>query len=110
MKSLMKIVLLSVLISVVYGCASSGEKFETRLKPPEAFNTYFMSYTELQGPKICVIAVDATGEWAFGYSAGKTLEDAAQKASISCDRQRDKLKVFSKAKLFAVNDEIVYYK
>jgi len=110
MKSLIKIVLLSVLLSSVYGCVSSGKQHEIRLKPPETFNTYYLGYTKLQGPKVCVIAVDASGEWAFGYSAGTTLEDAAQKAAVSCDQQRDKLKVFTKAKLFAVNDEIVYYK
>ena len=110
MKSLIKIVLLSVLLSSVYGCASSGKQHEIRLRPPEAFNTYYLGYTKLQEPKVCVIAVDASGEWAFGYSAGTTLEDAAQKATVSCDQQRDKFKIFTKAKLFAVNDEIVYYK
>jgi len=109
MKPLLKAILLSVVVSSVYGCASCDRKFETRLRPPDAFNPYFLSYKELPDPKVCVVAVDASGEWAFGYSSAETLEEAARKASLNCDLQRDKLKIFAKAKLFAVNNEIVYY-
>lgn len=110
MKSLLKTVLLSVVISAVYGCASSDRKFETRFRPPDAFNPYFLSYKEIPNPKVCVVAVDASGEWAFGYSSAETLEEAARRASLNCDLEREKLKIFNKAKLFAVNDEIVYYR
>jgi hypothetical protein len=111
MKSLIKIVLLSVLVSAVYGCASSGEKFETRLRPPDIFNPYYLAYTKLPGQKVCVVAVDPDGKWAFGYEgARETIEAAAEHATADCDQQRDKFNIHAKAKLFAVNDEIVYYK
>lgn len=109
MKPLLKAALLSVLVSAVCGCTSSDRKFETRFRPPDSFNPHFMSYKELPNPKVCVVAVDASGEWAFGYSSAGTLEEAARRASLNCDLQRDRLRIFNKAKLFAVNDEIVYY-
>ena len=111
MKSLVKIILLSILLSSVYGCASSGKKFETRLAPPEAFNPTFLKYKELPGQKVMVVAVDPTGQWAFGYDYNRaTLEEAAQNAAVKCDKARDKHEVFTTGKLFAVNDEVVYYK
>lgn len=110
MKALIKIALAAVLLSMVYGCASSGEKFETRTAPPDAFSPVFLRYKELPGQKVCVLAVDPTGEWAFGYDHSKaTLEEAAQVATVKCDKARKKHKVFTRAKLFAINNEIVYY-
>ncbi len=110
MKSMIKIALLSVLLSTVYGCASSGKKFETRLPPPDALNPVFMRYKALPGQKVFVVAIDPTGQWAFGYDKNcTTLEEAARNAAIRCDKERKKHKVFTSAKLFAVNDEIVYY-
>lgn len=111
MKSLIKIVLLSVLLSSVYGCASSGgSKYETRLAPPEAFNPTFLKYKEQPGQKVMVVAVDPTGQWAFGYDYSRTnLAEAAESAAIKCDKAREKHGVFTKGKLFAVNDEVVYY-
>ena len=110
MKTLLKVALLSALLSTLYGCASSGEKFETRLAPPNAFSPYFLQYTKLPGQKVMVVAVDPTGQWAFGMDYNRaTLEEAAQSAAVKCDKERKKHTIFSKAKLFAVNDEIVYY-
>ncbi len=111
MKALIKIVLLSALLSTVYGCASSGKKFETRLAPPEAFNLNFLQYKEQPGQKVMVVAVDPNGQWAFGYDYNRaTLEEAAEKAAVKCDKARSDNMVFTRGKLFAVNDEIVYYK
>jgi hypothetical protein len=108
MKSLIKITLLSVLISTVYGCASSD--FESRIAPPEALNPVFLRYKELPGQKVFVVAVDPTGQWAFGYDHSRaTLEEAAQSAAVKCDVARKKHQVFATGKLFAVNDEVVYY-
>ena len=110
MKALIKIVILSVLLSTVCGCASSGEKFESRIAPPDAFSPTFLRYKELPGQKVMVVAVDPTGQWAFGYDYNQaTLEEAAQKAAIKCDKEREKHMIFRKASLFAINDEIVYY-
>jgi len=111
MKTLIKIVLLSVLLSSVYGCASSGQKFETRLEPPKAFSPIFLRYKEMPGQKVMVVAVDPTGQWAFGYEHSRaTLEEAAETAAVKCDLARAENHVFTEAKLFAVNDEVVYYK
>lgn len=108
MKSLIKFALVSVLLSTVYGCASSG--FESRLPPPDALNPVFMRYKELPGQKVFVIAVDPTGQWAFGYDHSRvTLEEAAQNAAVKCDTARSKHQVLATGKLFAVNDEVVYY-
>jgi len=108
MKMFIKFALLSALLITVYGCASGT--YETRLSPPGEFNPIFLRYKELPGQKVMVVAVDPTGEWAFGYDYGRdNLEDAAKAAAEKCDKSRFDFKVFSKAKLFAVNDEIVYY-
>ena len=111
MKSLVKVVLLAALLASVYGCASSGEKEKvTHLRPPDLFNPYYMAYTKLPGQKVCVIAVDPDGKWAYGYASGRaTLEEAAAKAAESCDASRTRYRVFAEPKLFAINDKIVYY-
>jgi hypothetical protein len=73
-------------------------------------NPIFLRYKELPGNKVFVVAVDPTGQWAFGYDHGReTLQEAAENAAIKCDKAREKHQVFNKVKLFAVNNEIVYY-
>ena len=109
MKAFIKVVVLSALFTAIFGCATS-ETYETRLAPPDAFNPIFLRYKELPEQKIMVLAVDPTGEWAFGYDGGRaTLKEATENATLKCDKARQKFEVLSKAKLFAVNDEIVYY-
>jgi len=109
MKALLKFALLTSILSLVYGCASM-EDYEARLRPPDALNPIFLRYKELAGQKVFVVAVDPTGNWAFGYDHGRdTLEEAAQNAAVKCDKAREKYQVFNKAKLFAINDEVVYY-
>jgi hypothetical protein len=102
-------VFLFCLIVIVAGCASNQDQI-TRIPPPDDFNPIFLKYKDLPGQKVMTIAVDPTGEWSFGYDFNKdTLEEAAVNAATYCDQSRDKFKVVSKARLFAVNDEIVYY-
>jgi hypothetical protein len=108
MKALIKISILSVLLSTVCGCV--GGSYEIRLPPPEALNPVFLRYKELPGQKVFVVAVDQTGQWAFGYDHSRTnLQEAAQNAAVKCDKARKKHQVFAKAKLFAINNEVVYY-
>lgn len=108
MKALLKIAILSVLLSAVYGCV--GGTYEARRPPPDALNPVFLRYKELSGQKVFVIAVDPTGQWAFGYDHNRTnLQEAAQNAAVKCDKARKKHQVFAKAKLFAINNDIVYY-
>lgn len=108
MKTFVKIAVFAALLATAFGCASGD--YETRLRPPDEINPVFMRYKELPGQKVFVVAVDPTGQWAFGYDHGRdTLEEAARNAAVKCDKAREKHKVFSKAKLFAVNNEVVYY-
>ena len=110
MKQLAKLTLLVVILSSIFGCATSSEKFETRLPPPEAFNPVFLQYKEFPGQKVMVVAIDPGEHWAFGFDHSQdSLEDAARNAAIKCDKAREKFKVFTKAKIFAINDEVVYY-
>jgi len=110
MKLLIKTVLLVTLLATLFGCASSGDKFEARLAPPDEFNLKFQQYKQLPGEKAMVIAVDPGGRWAFGFDHSQSdVQEAAKNAATKCDTAREKFGVFTKGKLFAVNDEVVYY-
>ncbi len=110
MKKLINLLLLFVLLSALCGCTTTGEKYDPLLRPPDAFNPAFLRYQELEGQKIMVVAIDMSGNWAFGYDYDcDTLAEAAENATIKCDKARKNHKVFAKAKLFAVNNEVVYY-
>jgi hypothetical protein len=108
MRLSIKFVLLSALLAAVSGCTSGT--YEVRLPPPDAFNKDFMKYKVLPGQKVMVVAVDPNGQWVCGYDHGReTLAEAAERAAADCDKAREKYQVLTKAKLFAINDEIVYY-
>ena len=112
MKKLIKLFIASALLLSIFGCAtpSSDEKYETRLRPSEDFNPIWLRYQEQPGQKIMVIAIDMDNNWAYGYDHGRdTLTEAAETATIKCDKAREKHKVFTKSKLFAVNNDIIYY-
>ena len=110
MKLFIKSAVLLSLLFTVFGCASSGDKFETRLAPPDEFNLKFQQYKEMPGEKIMVVAVDPNGRWAFGYDHSQNdLKEAAKNAAAKCDQAREEFDVSSKGKLFAINDQVVYY-
>lgn len=110
MKLFSKFALLAVLLFTIFGCATSGDKSQTRLAPPESFNRHFMRYKELPGEKVIVVAVDPVGRWAYGLDHSRdSVEDAAKNAAIKCDKAREKYKVLTKARIYAINDEVVYY-
>jgi len=110
MKKIINLLLLSVLLSVLFGCTTTDEKYETLLQPPDSFNPIWLRYQELPGEKTMVVAIDMGGNWAFGSDHDRdSLKEAAKNAAIKCDNARKKHKVFAKATLFAVNNEIVYY-
>jgi hypothetical protein len=107
MKTFIPLILVSMLLAVT-GCKSSD--YQTRIDPPDAFSPVFLGYKDVPTNKVMVIAVDPVGQWAYGYEHScATLEEAAEKAAIKCDQERLKFGVFNKARLFAINDEIVYY-
>jgi hypothetical protein len=115
MKSFIKFALLSAVLVTLCGCTS--EPFETRYAPPDSFSPIFLRYKKLPGQKVMVVAVDPMPlgisrdpNWAFGYDDSRaTLEEATTNAIIKCDKERKKHKVFAKSKIFAINDEVVYY-
>lgn len=110
MKLFIKSAVLIVLLSTVFGCATSGDKFEARLAPPDSLNPIFMGYKELPGEKVMTIAVDPGGSWAFGLDHSRaTIEEAAKNATIKCDKARKDYNIFTKAKIFAINNDVVYY-
>ncbi len=109
MKLFIKFSLLAALFTSLFGCANTGS-FETRLAPPEEFNTTFLKYQKLAGEKVMVIAVDPGGHWAYGYDHSReTVQQAAENAAFKCDEARKKHEVYTKAKIFAVNNDIIYY-
>ncbi len=109
MKLCIKLALLALILSSLFGCATSDAPFETALQPPDAFNAHFQRYLALPEEKVLVIAVDPGGRWAFAYDHNReTLKEAAENAAIKCDRAREKHKVFAKGKIFAINNKVVY--
>ena len=109
MKLFAKISLLVVVLISLFGCAGSGT-FETHLSPPEDFNPIFLEYKKLGGEKVMVVAIDPGGHWAFGYDHNRAnLREAAESAAVKCDEARKKHEVYTKAKIFAVNNDIIYY-
>jgi hypothetical protein len=111
MKLFFKALILAVAVTALFGCSTmTDEQYETRLQPPESFNPIFLRYKELPGQKVIVVAVDPGGHWAFGFDHGRdTLQEAAENAALKCDTAREKHKVYTKAKIFALNDDVIYY-
>jgi hypothetical protein len=115
MKTFIKLALLSAVLVALCGCTS--EPYETRYAPPDAFSPVFLRYKKLPGQKVMVVAIDPKPlgvkrdpYWAFGYDDScATLEEAAKNAAIKCDKERKKHKVYAKSKIFAINDEVVYF-
>ena len=116
MKPFITFALLSAVLMTLCGCKS--EPYETRYAPPDAFSPVFLRYKEVPGQKVMVVAIDPTPlglgrepNWAFGYDDSRTtLEEATTNAIIKCDKARKKHKVFTKGTIFAINDEVVYFK
>jgi len=110
MKLFIKFALLAVLLSTVFGCVTSDENFEVRLTPPGDFNPVFMTYKELPGEKAIMVAVDPGGRWAFGFDHSQSsVEEAVKIATEKCNSARKNHDVFTEAKVFAINDEVIYY-
>lgn len=111
MKKMLAFAMMSVLLSLLTGCASTGGKMtEARIAPPPAMDRIYAQYKELPGNKVFVVAADADGRWAYGYDSGReTVEEAARNAAAQCDAMRKNAKVLARPKLFAINNKVVYY-
>lgn len=110
MKAMLKYGMLTLVALVLAGCASSGVQSGVRLPPPDVMNPVYLRYSEFGTNKVFVVAVDPDGHWAFGYDHSRdSIEEAAINAAVKCDIAREKFGVHAKGRLFAVNDEIVYF-
>ncbi len=106
MKFFIKFLCVSVVITMITGCASDVVYIPKI--PPRAQAT-LLDYYEQPDNKVFVIAIDPSGDFAFGYDYGKsTLKEAAKIAVEKCDANRDAHGIISKTYIYAINDKVVY--
>lgn len=93
---------------IVTACA--GQKTQFTPLPPEEMNMSFLRYKEAAGKKAYALAADPSGPWAFAYSFSKSSQaEADEEALRRCNTVRTKYDVLSKPRLFAQDNEVVYY-
>lgn len=106
MKVLAKILCVSTIVAVIAGC-STKTVYIPRI-PPQA-QAKLLDYYEQPDNKVFVIAVDPSGDFAFGYDYGKsTLKEAAKTAVEKCDANRDAQGIIAKTFIYAINNKVVY--
>jgi hypothetical protein len=111
MRKWLGLLVAALVVVTLSGCATMDNGGDTRLAPPDEINTVFLRYKEFPGEKVMVVAVDPAGLWGYGFDYGReTLAEAAESAATLCDKAREDLNIMNKAKIFAINDEVVYYK
>ncbi len=105
MKVFAKILGVSALLALMAGCASSV--YVPRI--PQGAQAHLLDYHKQPDNKVFVIAIDAGGDYAFGYDYGKpTTKEAAKAAVEKCDANRKASGVVAKPYIYAVNDKVVY--
>ncbi|MCK4563749.1 MAG: hypothetical protein KAU94_03630 [Verrucomicrobia bacterium] len=76
--------------------------------PPHA-QAKLLDYYAQSDNKVFVIAVDPSGDYAFGYDYGKpTLKEAAKVAVDKCDASRESSGIIARPYIYAINDKVVY--
>jgi hypothetical protein len=106
MKALVKVLSVSVLLAVVAGCAS--DVYYVPQLPTEA-QAKLLDYYKQPKNRVFVIAVDPSGDYAYGYDYGKaTLKEAAKVAVEKCDANRESHGIVAKPYIYAINDKVVY--
>ncbi len=106
MKVSAKFLFLSIAVAMVAGCASNS--IYVPKVPPRA-QAKLLDYFEQPENKVFVLAVDPSGDFAFGYDYGKpTLKEAAKVAVEKCDASRDANAIIAKPYIYAINDKVVY--
>lgn len=107
MKVLAKVFCVVTMISVVAGCASKNEAYIPKVPP--GVQAQLLDYFELPDNKVFILAVDPSGEYAYGFESGKaTLKEAAKAAVETCDASRDALGVVGRPYIYALNNKVVY--
>jgi hypothetical protein len=106
MKVFAKFLSVSVVVVLIAGCAS--DIVYVPKIPPHA-QAKLLDYYKQPGNKVFIIAVDAGGDFAFGYDYGKaTLKEAAEVAAKKCDTNRESHRIAAKAYIYALNDTVVF--
>ena len=106
MKLFMRFLFVSVVVAMIAGCAS--DTVYVPKIPPRA-QAKLLDYFEQPENKVFVIAVDPSGDFAFGYDHGKpTLKEAAKVATEKCDASREANDIIAKPYIYAINDKVVY--
>jgi hypothetical protein len=106
MRVFVKFLFVSVVVAMIAGCASNTVYVP---KIPPRAQAKLLDYFEQPESKVFVIAVDPSGDFAFGYDYGKpTLKQAAKVAVEKCDASREANGILAKPYIYAVNDKVVY--
>jgi hypothetical protein len=107
MKVFAKFLFVSVMVAMLAGCASDNAVFIPKV-PPHA-QAKLLDYFAQPDNKVFVLAVDPSGDYAFGYDYGKeTLKEAAKVAVTKCDENRETHRIVAKPYIYAVNNKVVY--
>ncbi len=108
MKGLFKLAFVFVVAALLAGCASNVVYVP---KVPNAVQAKLLDYEQKPGEKVFAVAIEPTGQYAFGYDYGRaTLKEAATAALKKCNTSREKYNIAAKAYIYAVNDEVVFEK
>lgn len=106
MKVLVRFLFVSMVVAMVAGCASNTVYIP---KIPPCAQAKLLDYFEQPDHKAFVIAIDPSGDFAFGYDYGKpTQKDALKVATKKCDASRNANGVLAKPYIYALDDEVVY--
>ena len=107
MKVFARFLFASVLVAMLAGCASNDVAYVPKI-PPHA-QAKLLDYFEQPDNKVFIIAVDPSGNYAFGYDYGKpTLKEAAKVAVEKCDASREAAGIIARPYIYALNDKVVY--
>jgi len=106
MKSFIKCLSIAVMGAVLAGCASDI----VYVPPiPSDARGQLLDYFEQHEPKVFVIAIDSSGEYASGYAFGQaSLKEAAKIAVEICDANCEIHAILAKPYIYAVNNKVVH--
>ncbi|VGO21484.1 hypothetical protein [Pontiella sulfatireligans] len=107
MKSLAKVLSVSVVLAVVAGCASNDVVYIPKVPTPA--EAKLLDYFDQPNNKVFLLAVDPSGDFSFGYDYGKaTVKEALKVATEKCDANREAHGIVAKPYIYAINDDVVY--